>query len=68
MAAEQGTRSLADRQPEALAAELRRWLGDAALRKAAGARTRPFVREHYDWSKIAARWADHECPWREAAV
>jgi glycosyltransferase involved in cell wall biosynthesis len=43
----------------ALAAELDRWLGDDALRAAAAARARPFVRERYDWRQIAARWVEH---------
>lgn len=42
-----------------LAAELRRWIGDPALRAEAGARARPFVREHYDWNRIAEHWIEH---------
>jgi glycosyltransferase involved in cell wall biosynthesis len=44
---------------EPLAAALDRWLGDDALRRAAAARARPFVREAFDWNGIAARWAGH---------
>ena len=44
---------------EPLAAELRRWLSDDALRAAAAERTRPFTRQAYDWQRIARRWAEH---------
>ena len=43
----------------ALAAELRRWLGDVSLRSAAAARARPFVRREYDRLQIARRWVKH---------
>jgi glycosyltransferase involved in cell wall biosynthesis len=39
-----------------LAAEMLRWMGDGALRRLARDKARPFVREHYDWMRIAARW------------
>jgi glycosyltransferase involved in cell wall biosynthesis len=42
-----------------LAAELTRWLTDPDLHAAAAARARPFVRERYDWDRIARRWLDH---------
>ena len=41
-----------------LAETLNRWLGDADLRAAAAARSRPFVRDRYDWGRIAQRWAE----------
>ena len=41
---------------DALAVEMRRWLEDKDLREAAARRAQPFVREHYDWCKIAQRW------------
>jgi len=44
-------------QVQPLADELRRWMRDTSLRRAAAERARPFVREHYDWRMIAARWA-----------
>ena len=44
---------------EALAGELDRWLDDGQLRSAASAAAPAFVRERYDWNKIAARWASH---------
>lgn len=46
-------------QIEPLARELRRWLGDEPLRSQAALMCRPFVREHYDWNKIAERWKVH---------
>ena len=46
-------------QIEPLARELRRWLGDEPLRSQAALMCRPFVREHYDWNKIAERWKKH---------
>ena len=46
-------------QVNPLVAELDRWLQDADLRDSASRRARPFVWEHYDWSKIAARWEQH---------
>jgi glycosyltransferase involved in cell wall biosynthesis len=42
-----------------LAAELNRWLSDDSLRAAAARRARPFVEEHYNWSRIARRWMEH---------
>jgi glycosyltransferase involved in cell wall biosynthesis len=44
---------------DALAVELDQWLADSTLRKEAAARTRPFVWQQYDWSKIASRWKNH---------
>jgi glycosyltransferase involved in cell wall biosynthesis len=44
---------------EPLAAEMNRWLKDQALRSAAAAKCRPFAWEHYDWRRIAERWAAH---------
>jgi glycosyltransferase involved in cell wall biosynthesis len=46
------------RAPE-IAAELRRWLVDPALRLAAARRARAFVWERYGWPRIAGRWAAH---------
>jgi glycosyltransferase involved in cell wall biosynthesis len=43
----------------ALATELRRWMADDGLRKAAADRARPFVWHRYDWRQIAARWINH---------
>jgi glycosyltransferase involved in cell wall biosynthesis len=42
-----------------LATELRRWMTDDALRKAAAQRARPFVWQRYDWRQIARRWVNH---------
>jgi glycosyltransferase involved in cell wall biosynthesis len=44
---------------EPLARELGRWIGDESLRRAAGARGPAFVRERYDWNRIAEHWAAH---------
>lgn len=46
-------------QATAVANELNRWLADPNLREDAAARARPFVWEHYDWRRIAQRWAGH---------
>jgi glycosyltransferase involved in cell wall biosynthesis len=46
-------------EPRALAAEIARWLDDAALRAAAGARGRAFAMQRYDWSDIGRRWRGH---------
>jgi glycosyltransferase involved in cell wall biosynthesis len=46
-------------QVKPLAAEIARWMNDAELRRQASQRAIPFVREHYDWNKIAAGWVDH---------
>lgn len=43
----------------ALAAELKKWLSDDELRRAASDRARAFVRERYDWSGSASRWTEH---------
>ena len=45
--------------PAALAAELTRWLGDATLRAAAGARGRAYALVRYDWNDIGRRWRGH---------
>jgi glycosyltransferase involved in cell wall biosynthesis len=42
-----------------IAMELRRWMQDETLRRAAAEKARPFVWEHFDWSVVAARWVDH---------
>jgi glycosyltransferase involved in cell wall biosynthesis len=44
---------------EALAGELRRWMGDEKLRGESARKAQAFVREWYDWEKIAARWGEH---------
>jgi glycosyltransferase involved in cell wall biosynthesis len=44
---------------DALARELDRWLDDDAMRHAAGAKGRAFVRERYDWDAIARHWIGH---------
>jgi glycosyltransferase involved in cell wall biosynthesis len=43
----------------ALSRELKRWMEDDELRRAAAARARPFAAEAFDWSAIARRWAGH---------
>jgi glycosyltransferase involved in cell wall biosynthesis len=43
---------------EPLAAALTRWMGDREMRVAAAAKTRDFVRQHYDWRAIAQRWSE----------
>jgi glycosyltransferase involved in cell wall biosynthesis len=52
-----GVAGLVSREPEALAAELTRWLTDQSLRQAAAAKARAFALEHYNWSVVARRWA-----------
>lgn len=52
-----GVGSEVAREPEAVAAEIRRWLNDRQLRETAASRCRPYVWERYDWRKIAGRWA-----------
>ncbi|MGH9676839.1 MAG: glycosyltransferase, partial [Candidatus Acidiferrum sp.] len=44
---------------EVLALEMKRWLADGALRKAAGEKAREFARNKYDWKSIAQRWTRH---------
>jgi len=46
-------------QVDTLAAELSRWMRDGEMRSAAGERGRAFVRQRYDWHRIAASWAGH---------
>jgi glycosyltransferase involved in cell wall biosynthesis len=43
----------------ALAEQMRKWLADPQLRRAAGERARAIVCEKYDWEKIARRWGEH---------
>lgn len=43
----------------ALGAELTRWLCDATLRSAAGARARAFALVRYNWNDIGRRWRGH---------
>ena len=43
----------------ALAKELDRWLDDHELRSDAADAAPSFVRERYDWNKIATRWVGH---------
>jgi glycosyltransferase involved in cell wall biosynthesis len=45
--------------PATLGAALQRWLDDEPARRALMEKARPFVLEHYDWTKIAERWAEH---------
>jgi len=46
-------------QIEPLTQELTRWLADAELRESTSRRALTFVRERYDWQKIACRWKEH---------
>jgi glycosyltransferase involved in cell wall biosynthesis len=50
---------------EPLAAELHRWMTDTTLRQEAAERARPFVWEHFDWKRLAPRWAAHYARLRE---
>lgn len=43
----------------ATAEALLRWLGDDALRRAAGDKARDFAAKHFDWNQIATRWGEH---------
>lgn len=50
--------SAVQRDPQLLAEELTRWLSDGKALSAAASLARPFVWEHYNWERIAQRWAD----------
>jgi glycosyltransferase involved in cell wall biosynthesis len=41
-----------------LAHEMWRWMSDRALHQAAKERAAAFVRENYDWDRIALRWKE----------
>lgn len=56
---EAGVGGVTPTQVEPLAAELRRWLTDAELRRRAAEAARPFVRATYVWEDIARRWEEH---------
>jgi glycosyltransferase involved in cell wall biosynthesis len=42
-----------------VARALTEWIQNDEMRQAAAARARGFVRERYDWARIAERWAGH---------
>ena len=42
-----------------IAAEVRRWLADEDLRRAAAEKARRFVWEKFDWSTVARNWVGH---------
>jgi glycosyltransferase involved in cell wall biosynthesis len=42
----------------ALAQEIKRWMGDDALRLSVAQKARDFVFTHYDWDEITARWGE----------
>jgi glycosyltransferase involved in cell wall biosynthesis len=42
----------------ALSRSIQRWMSDDALRISAAQKARDFVFTHYDWNRIAARWAE----------
>jgi glycosyltransferase involved in cell wall biosynthesis len=44
---------------EQLAAELRRWMNDAALCRAAAQKAQAFAFAHFDWRRIAENWVGH---------
>jgi glycosyltransferase involved in cell wall biosynthesis len=44
---------------EPLAASITAWIADPASRQAAAGRAHAFVRDRYDWQRIAERWLDH---------
>jgi glycosyltransferase involved in cell wall biosynthesis len=48
-----------------LAAAIEAWLGDEKRRRSAGERGRDFVRERYDWRRIAEAWREHYGQWRK---
>jgi glycosyltransferase involved in cell wall biosynthesis len=43
----------------ALARELDHWMADEKLRRSASNRARPFVWNHFDWTRIGQRWVEH---------
>jgi glycosyltransferase involved in cell wall biosynthesis len=54
-----GVGSVVPTRIDALAGELARWLGDEELRRSTAAATPLFVRERFNWERIALRWAEH---------
>ena len=54
-----GVGAVVARDPAVIAAELSRWLMDAAMRKDIGVRCRKFAFSRFDWSAIAKRWVEH---------
>jgi glycosyltransferase involved in cell wall biosynthesis len=44
---------------EAVAAELKRWLDDPAMRNAAAGRARGLALENFDWEEIGRHWVGH---------
>jgi hypothetical protein len=44
---------------DAVAAELKRWLDDTAMRDAAAGRAREFALGTFDWDEIARHWVGH---------
>jgi len=47
-----------EQTPDAVAAELSKWMSDADLRKQAGENGRELVLREFDWDVIAARWLE----------
>jgi len=54
-----GVGAVVPTEVEPLARELGRWMTDENLRRQAGARGPAFVRERYDWNRIAEHWTRH---------
>jgi glycosyltransferase involved in cell wall biosynthesis len=56
---EAGAGTAVEPEPSAAAAEMARWMADAAMRRAAGERGRAFALSRYGWDPIARNWSDH---------
>lgn len=54
-----GVCAVTERDADALAATLDRWLNDDALRNETAQKARPFVWRTYNWAEIARRWIGH---------
>lgn len=59
MLAGAGVGEVIAQERSAASAALSRWLEDDEHRRVAGERARTFAAEHFDWDRIAGRWADH---------
>ena len=66
-----GVGSSTSLSPDAIAAELARWMNDETLRRTAAEKARPFVWAKFDWAPVARNWVGHsrrllQRPGREA--
>lgn len=54
-----GVGCVVDREPSAIANGINHWLKENAKRNETAAHCRQFVRQHYDWGRIARNWSEH---------